>query len=229
MTIRHVLVLRGEVHDSRNSQRRLRAAIAARTALEAFRHQQPEAGLDWSGFDTAVGLLGQTIEELRRPVRNPQPTLLAAGGSPAVMANLSEEIQAADGPEMEFCHDAIDADQIPPEWKQAAVHITQESLANACRHSKSKRLFLELTLDGDVLRIHIRDWGVGFKPDRTALARFGPGRASRRLKLLGGTATIDSEPGKGTYVTVELPFLQRGDAHRHGPFRMSPRMRFGEV
>ena len=44
-------------------------AIAARTALEAFRRHQPEAGLDWSSFDTAVGLLDQTIEELRRPTQ----------------------------------------------------------------------------------------------------------------------------------------------------------------
>ena len=84
-------------------------AIAARTALEAFRHQQPEAGLDWSSFDTAVGLLDQTIEELRRPVRSLQPTLLAAGGFPAAMAYLIEEIQAADGPDMEFCQHAIES------------------------------------------------------------------------------------------------------------------------
>src|SRR5271157_5199097 len=57
-------------------------AIAARTALEAFRRHQPEAGLDWSSLDTAVGLLDQTIEELRRPVCSLQPTLLAAGGFP---------------------------------------------------------------------------------------------------------------------------------------------------
>ena len=203
-------------------------AITARTALEAFRRQQPEAGLDWSSFNTAVGLLDQTIEELRRPVRSLQPTLLAAGGFPAAMAYLIEEIQTAAGPDMEFCQHAIDADQIPPEWKQATVRITQESLANACRHSKCKRLFLELTLDGDTLRIHARDWGVGFEPDRTAPGRFGLGRASRRLKLLEGTATIESEPGKGTYVAIEIPLLQRGDAHRHGQIRMSPRLRFGE-
>lgn len=191
-------------------------AIAARTALDAFRRQQPEAGPDWSSIDTAVGLLDQTIEELQRPVRSLQPTLLAAGGFPAAMAYLIEEIQAADGPDMEFCQHAIDAD-VPPEWKRAAIRMTQESLANACRHSKNKRLFMELALDGNVLRIHARDWGTGFKPDRRVSDRFGLSRTCRPLKLLGGTATIKSEPGKGTYVTAEIPLLQRGDAHRHGP------------
>jgi signal transduction histidine kinase len=213
-------------HETQNVARQ--HAIAARTALEAVRRQQPEAGLDWSSFDTAVGLLDQTIEELRRPVRSLPPSLLAAGGFPAAMAYLIEEIQTAAGPGMEFCHYAIDADQIPPEWKQAAVRITQESLANACRHSKSKRIFLKLTLDENVLRIHARDWGAGFKPDKTAPGRFGLGGTRRRLKLLGGTAAIDSEPGKGTHVAIEIPLLQRGDAHRQGQFRISPRTRFGE-
>ena len=202
-------------------------AIAARTALEAFRRQQPEAGLDWCSFDTAVGLLDQTIEKLRRPVRSLPPTLLAAGGFPAAMAYLIEVIQAADGPDMELCQHAIDAD-VPPKWRRAAVRITQESLANACRRSKSKRIFLELTLDGNVLRIHARDWGVGFQPDKTVPGRFGLGGTCRPRKLLGGTATIQSEPGKGTYVNVEIPLLQRGEADRRGQVKLSPRMRFGE-
>src|SRR5208283_2114612 len=134
-------------HETQNVARE--HAIAARTALEAFRRQQQEAGLDWRSFDTAMGLLDRAIEELQQPVRNLPPTLLVAGGFPAAMAHLIEEIQAADSPDMEFRHHDIDADQIPPEWKQAAVRITQESLANACRHSKRKRLFLELTLDGN--------------------------------------------------------------------------------
>ena len=65
-------------------------------------------------------------------------------------------------------------------------------------------------------------------PTKHASGRFGLGRTCRPLKLLGGTATIDSEPGKGTYVNAEIPPLQRADAHRHGQFTMSPRMRFGE-
>jgi len=201
-------------------------AIAARTALEAFRRRQAEAGSDWNSFNTAVGLLDQTIEELRRPVHRLQSILLAAGGFPAAMAYLIEEIQAADGPDMELCQHAIAA-VVPPKWKRAAGRITQESLANACRHSKNKRLFLELALDGNVLRIHARDWGAGFKPDRRASDRFGLSRTCRPLKLLGGTAMIDTEPEKGTYVTAEIPLVQREDAHRRGQFRRSPRTRFG--
>lgn len=41
-------------------------ANAARIVLAAFRHQQAEAGLVWSRFDTAVGLLDRVMEALRR-------------------------------------------------------------------------------------------------------------------------------------------------------------------
>ena len=167
-----------------------------------------------------MGLLDRTIEELQQPVRDLPPTLLVAGGFPAAMAHLIEEIQAADRPDMEFCEYAAEPDQILSEWKQAAVRITQESLANACRHSKSNRIFLELSLDGNVL--HSRP-GLGSRlQTRQERILLRTGQNLPTLKLLGGTATIDSEPGKGTYVTAEIPLLQRGDAHRHGQFRISP-------
>jgi len=190
-----------EIHDGA-----CQYAIAARMALDAFRHEKAKAGLDhWGSFDAATELLDRAIDELRRLVRGLQPIQLAAGDFPAAIACLIAEIQTAGGPDTEFRHD-IHPDQILSRLQRAAFRIVQELLANACRHSKSKRLFVELTLDGDVLRIRVRDWGVGFDPKSTPPGHFGLNGIRRRVKLLGGTATIDSEPGKGTCVTVELPF-----------------------
>ena len=192
-----------EIHDGA-----CQYAIAARMALDTFRHENTETGSEeWGSFDTATEFLDRAIEELRRLVRGLQPIQLAAGGLPTAIAYLIEEIRAVGGPDMEFRHD-IHSDQIPPRLQRAAFRIVQESIANACRHSKSKRLFVELILDGDVLRIQVRDWGVGFDPASTSPGHFGLSGIRRRVKLLRGTATIDSEPGKGTCVTVELP-LQR--------------------
>jgi signal transduction histidine kinase len=191
-----------EIHDGA-----CQYVIAARMALDAFRRKKTEAGSDhWRSFDTAMECLDHAIEELQRLVRGLQPIQLAAGGFPAAIAYLIEEIRTAGGPDMEFRHD-IQPDRIPPHLQRAAFRIVQESLANACRHSKSKRLFVELTLDGNVLRIRVRDWGVGFDPDRPTPGHFGLNGMQQRVKLLSGTATIHSEPGKGTCVTVELPLV----------------------
>ena len=99
-------------------------------------------------------------------------------------------------------------DRIPRQLRRAAFHILRESLANACRHSENKRLFAELTLDGNVLRVQIRDWGVGFDPDSTPTGHLGLGGIRHRIKLIEGIATIISNPGQGTSVTAELPLVR---------------------
>lgn len=102
--------------------------------------------------------------------------------------------------------------ELSPKLKRAAFRIVRESLANACRHSKSNRLFAELRLVDNVLRIKIRDWGIAFDPHDAPPEHFGSEGIGHRLKLLHGVATIYTEPGKGTSVIAELP-LARGEAN----------------
>ena len=129
-------------------------------------------------------------------------------GLPAAIEHFIEEIQTTGGPDIEFCHE-LGRGRLPRNLRKAAFRIMKESLANACRHSKSKRLFAELSVDADVLRIRLWDWGFDFDPVGTAPGRVGLNGIRQRVKLLSGTATIESEPGKGTCVTAELPLLQK--------------------
>jgi len=130
-----------------------------------------------------------------------------APGLRAAVNRLIAVSQACEGPEIELWDDLAVDEELPPRLQSAVLSIVQELLLNACRHSKSQRLFVELALDGDVLRIQVRDWGVGFDSDRTEPGHFGLNGMQQRVKLLNGTATIHSESGKGTCVTVELPLV----------------------
>jgi len=100
-----------------------------------------------------------------------------------------------------------DCKNLSPKLKQAAFRIVQQSLANACQRSKSKRLFAELRLVGDVLQIKIRDWEIAFELDDMPSGPFGFQGIRRHVKLLHGVAAIQIEPGRGTSVTVELPLI----------------------
>ncbi len=190
-----------EIHDGAYQY-----AAAAHMMFDAFRRQQTDVSSgDWSSFDMGLEFLSQAQEELRRLVHGLRPIQLAAGDLPKAIECLIEQLQTAGGPDIELCCD-IRPDQIPPRLELAAFRIVQESLSNACRHSKSKGILVGLTQDRDSLCIQVQDWGVGFKPDDVSEGHYGLEGIRRRVKLLKGIVTIHSDPGEGgTLITAELP------------------------
>ena len=199
----HEQLVAHEIHDGA-----CQYAIAAKIAFERYRREKEETGTeDWNSFDAGKTFLDHVIEELRQLVRGLRPGCLPAADLSTSIGRLIEEVRNEGGPATVFRHGEIDAERIPLKLKHAAFRIVQESLANACRHSESKRLFVWLTLKGDSLHIRIRDWGVGFSPCGVPPGHFGLEGIRRRAKLLSGTATIRSVPGKGTCVDVVLPLV----------------------
>lgn len=92
--------------------------------------------------------------------------------------------------------------------------ITQEALANVRKHSMAREVEIELsgTLEGDseisAAQLAISDDGVGFDPDtaKAAVARGHIGLASmkERAELAGGECAIESAPGRGTVIRVQI-------------------------
>lgn len=192
-----------EIHDGA-----CQYTAAAQMMFDTFRREHTGAlSNDWSSFDMGLEFLNHANEELRRLVRGLRPIQLAAGNLPTGIECLIEDIRTAGGPEIEFCCD-IQADQIPPRLELAVFRIVQESLANACRHSKTKRILVGLAQDDDSLCIQVQDWGVGFDPQNTPNGHFGLEGIRRRVNLLNGIVTIASDPGEGTLITVELPLKE---------------------
>ena len=89
--------------------------------------------------------------------------------------------------------------------ENAIFRIVQESLNNACRHSRSDRIRVALARRGDRICIDVRDWGVGFDPSAVAEQRFGLQGIRERVRLLDGRVAIESAPAQGTHISVELP------------------------
>ena len=82
--------------------------------------------------------------------------------------------------------------------------IASEAMSNALRHSNADNLWVELDLREDTIRLEVGDDGTGFDPSEPSQ---GMGLANLRSRATdaGGTVHIESEPGKGTRVRVELP------------------------
>ncbi len=98
--------------------------------------------------------------------------------------------------------------QVPANIELQLMRIVQEALANVRKHSGASRASVELAnSDGSVVAV-IEDHGSGF--DTSAgrgggVPRFGLAIMRERAESVGGALTLESSPGRGTTVRVELP------------------------
>jgi signal transduction histidine kinase len=93
-----------------------------------------------------------------------------------------------------------------PERDLAVLRIAHEALQNALRHADPKHVALRLSAQDGELVVEVTDDGVGFEPDRAELRSRHLGLTSmeERSRELGGRLEIQSAPGAGTTVRLEL-------------------------
>lgn len=177
--------------------------------LQAFRELLAKSPLEaWRTFDTGVSLIRRSINEARRLIGGLRPPILDESGIVAAIDYLACETEEHEEAEVEFIHD-VKFQRLAPPLESAIFRIVQESLNNARRYSQSAKIRIELRQRDDHVCIAVRDWGVGFDPERTAEGRFGLQGIRERVRLFGGQVTIETAPGKGTHVSVELPLIER--------------------
>lgn len=171
----------------------------------------------WEDLDSAVRLIQRAIDEARRLISGLRPPILDESGIVDAIDYLVCEHGREEGLDIEFTHD-VAFDRLAPPLESALFRIAQESLQNSLRHSRSKKMRIELTQTNGCVRLMVRDWGVGFTPEYVEEQRFGLQGIRERVRLLDGSVVIDSSPGEGTHIAVELPLLDgiirpNGDAN----------------
>ena len=100
--------------------------------------------------------------------------------------------------------------RLPKEAELMLFRITQEALRNIWRHSQATEAEVTVEFDTRRVRITVQDNGTGFDlpssvGDLTRSGKLGLVGMTERARLLDGSVTIETEPGKGTKVTLEAP------------------------
>jgi two-component system sensor histidine kinase UhpB len=193
-----------EIHDG--LAQHLAAAIMQFDTFSHLKEKQP--GLALKAYDAGMTMLRQGHFEARRLISGVRPPVLDESGVVEAIAHLVHEESRRKEPEIES-HCKVRFDRLVPILENAIYRIVQESLTNACNHSKSPRVRISLLQRGCQVRIEVRDWGVGFDPKNVPKNRFGLTGIRERARLLGGKCRVRSKPGEGTSIVVELPVVQR--------------------
>lgn len=99
--------------------------------------------------------------------------------------------------------------RLSPDVELVLFRIAQEALRNACRHAQASQAWVTAEFGDGKTTVCIRDNGKGFEvPGNVAelaqSGKLGLAGMAERARLVGGKLTLESKPGEGTTVTIEV-------------------------
>jgi signal transduction histidine kinase len=92
--------------------------------------------------------------------------------------------------------------RLPERVEVASYFVVSEALANAAKHARASVAHVDVETVGSLLRVSIRDDGLGGADPSRGSGLIG---LTDRVQALGGTLSVLSPLGKGTTIRVELP------------------------
>lgn len=164
---------------------------------------------------SARGLADMAYNQTRAAISGLHSLVLDDLGLVAAIESLVQMAGSEGGPVIELVVDPSAAiDDIPDHAAAALYRIAQEALANAVKHAEAERVVLSLRPVGDSVVLGCTDDGKGFDPDERREARagdadgqqhFGLSSIAERCAMIEASLRVESVPGRGTTLLVELP------------------------
>jgi signal transduction histidine kinase len=149
-------------------------------------------------------------DDVRQMAYRFHPSILDDLGLMKAVRRLVDDFSARTGVKTSYVH----KDPTTPlqgEVSTCLYRVVQESLNNISRHAHASQVEVELICEEELLSLSIRDNGVGFASDRPTRAGGHLGLLSmkERVRLAKGHLDVESGPGQGTLVRVEIPLAVR--------------------
>jgi signal transduction histidine kinase/streptogramin lyase len=153
----------------------------------------------------------QALEEVRGIAYNLRPYHLERLGLRESLNAMLEKIREATGLEINT-RVALFDEVFSKDDEVLFYRVMQECLNNVIKHAQAKTVEIQIVQTETEVTARIQDDGRGFAADAPA-GGFGLIGMTERVRMLGGTHTIESEVGKGTKVTVIIPVSE--ERHEH--------------
>ncbi|MCL7424052.1 GAF domain-containing sensor histidine kinase [Streptomyces sp. YS415] len=150
-------------------------------------------------------LAAEAADELRAAVVELRPAALDEDGLLATLRTHVQVLDRAHGARVTFDGRGVRA--LPAAQEEALLRVAQEALHNALRHSGADAVDVTLHRSGAGAVLRVTDNGSGFDPKTVRRAGRHLGLVSMRDRTsgVGGTLTVESAPGKGTTIEMEVP------------------------
>jgi signal transduction histidine kinase len=199
-----------DIHDG--PVQKLFAALSQVTLLQSRLEHGEAADAEWAAsLNRVADLLETSLAEIKNSLGTFRPPEFARHSLLSVLEGLILQHEEFTDSRVEF-EARGDIPQVSLPVKIALYRILQEALSNAYRHAKVQSVAVRIAARDGRVRLDVIDQGQGFTPpplvgpEATERAEHIGLRGIReRIALVGGEFCIDSAPGTGTHIVVEVP------------------------
>lgn len=149
----------------------------------------------------------RSLQDIRKVIHDLRPMTLDDLGLVPTLRRYINDMKDQHGFLIDFSV-AGKEERLPSHVEVGIFRIVQEALNNIIKHAKAQNVLVRVEFSPDTLKVLVQDDGVGFAVDE-ALGRVGDhyGLLSmrERVELLQGVWELDSAPGEGTRIRVQVP------------------------
>jgi two-component system, NarL family, sensor kinase len=150
----------------------------------------------------AAGTSRRSVRSLRSLLVEIYPPNLEDIGMAGALADLATAI----GSDTLRVHVRVDPDaHLEPAAQAAVYRVARESLSNARKHARAAEVDVRLTREAHATVLTVSDNGAGFDARNVPTGHMGLRMMRDVAASVGATLTVDSAPGRGTTLRMELP------------------------
>lgn len=194
-----------ELHDSTSQ---------SLTTLLVGLHNLSEAAPDSlkRDIEDIRGVVSGTLEDVHTLAWQLRPSVLDDLGLVVALGRFVADFERRFNIQVDFTVHGLD-DRLPVTLETSMYRMTQEGLTNIARHAQAKQASVLIEQRKGTIRIIIEDDGIGFDHAAHAMSEKSLGLQGirERAQLLGGKLTIESQPGQGTSLFIEIPLADEAE------------------
>lgn len=156
-------------------------------------------------------VVADLLQRVRQMSLDLRPAVLDDLGLCVAVKSHIDMFSKRTGIAVQFECDTVAEENVSPEVKITAFRCVQETLTNVARHAATRRASIALRANAANLFVEVADAGKGFDPAMNPPANgTGLNGMRERVALAGGQLDLESAPGRGTRVLVQLPLRTAG-------------------
>jgi two-component system, NarL family, sensor kinase len=195
-----------DIHDSLGS-----ILSAAKLKLSSLKENQTNlAGEQLEKYQVAMQLLDDASAELRNISHNIMPATLSKLGLVAALRNLIGTISTHSGMQIDFSTHEL-TERLDEKTEMSIYRVVLELINNSVKHAGASKMTVQLIRYPDYINLTVEDNGRGFDYENELQSKkgIGLGNISSRVNYLSGKIFVDTSPGRGTSVIIDIPYAPR--------------------